>query len=84
MNDGPAPAPFPGSSRDYRARSDRLLEAAAHAESAEAATALQAEALEWRKLAIEADWQEAMQAALEAQTTGSGAPGAADPEREDP
>jgi hypothetical protein len=61
----PAPPTFIGSAKDYRARSDSLLERA-RTEEPEFAAALEADALEWRKLAFVAEWQEAMLCALAA------------------
>lgn len=54
-----------GSAPNYLARSAGLLQAALTAEP-EAAAGLEAEAGEWRRLAITADWQEAMGVALAA------------------
>lgn len=57
-------APPERSAAGYRARADLLIKAAAEAETSAAALHLEGLAHEWRKLAIEADWQDAMLAAL--------------------
>jgi len=80
-------ATFDRSADGYRARSESLLKAAADTHEPGAVRALEALALEWRKLAIEADWQTAMLTALEAHQakpspTGPGRlqqPGSGDP-----
>lgn len=52
------------SSRSCRERAELLLQAADDAASPAAAAALRGQAQEWRKLAIEAAWQEAFLIAL--------------------
>lgn len=55
--------PFMGSSEDYLARAAKLLDAAGEFGSPDAA-ALRSQADEWLRLAILADWQQAMIEAL--------------------
>ena len=62
----------------YRAHAERLLAAAAETQDPDSVLALQALVREWRKLAVEADWQEAMLTALataEAAITTAATPG---------
>lgn len=54
-----------GSAQGYLARSAELFRAALSAEPG-AVSDLEVEAGEWRKLAVEADWQEAARAAIAA------------------
>ena len=54
-----------GSAEDYIANADRLSERASQMAGSPAAAILHNHAREWRKLAIEADWQDAMRAALD-------------------
>lgn len=53
-----------GTAADYRVRSGSLARTAALTPDPARACALQDEAVAWRELAVEADWQEAMMAAL--------------------
>jgi hypothetical protein len=59
------------SASDYRARADALLGKADGCRDEEMVLRLEAMALEWRRLAEMADWQDAMQAALAVTDEGS-------------
>jgi hypothetical protein len=50
--------------RECRDRSDALTLAAEETPNPDTARLLEAMALEWRKLAIDADWQDALRAAV--------------------